>query len=64
MNYHTGLDWDFMANFDVCQSNLVVMSESVPFSNLQIALIRDDKKAAFLIKNAPGSRKKITFGHH
>ena len=39
------------------------MSESIPSTNLQIALVDDGLKAAFLIKNEPGSRKKITFGH-
>ena len=52
VNYYTGLEWDFMANSGASQSSdLVVMSESIPFSNLQIAFIKDDTKAAFLIKN-------------
>lgn len=63
LNYRTGFEWDFMANFSESQSIPAVMSENVPFTNLQIALFRDEKKEAFLIKNEPGSRKRITFAH-
>ena len=63
MNYRTGFEFDFMANFCESQSSTAVLSETVPFTNLQIALYRDEKKEAFLIKNEPGSRKRITFAH-
>ena len=51
MNYHTGIQW---------KSNV---SESVPFSNLQIGLFEDHPSYEFLVKNEGSSRKRVTFAH-
>ena len=41
----------------------VLYSEPLPFSNLNISLLRDHDKFAFLIKNEASSRKLSTFDH-
>ena len=63
INLHTGVEWSFFAERNDRHSTCKFMSESIPFSNTQIALIEGDDKAAFVIKNEPGSRKMTTFAH-